>query len=112
MKSELLHQRIDVYGKTEITNELSEKDYIYTKINSVWAEITPVGASVIGAIKNTEGNYNYSNMTYKIVIRSKSIPNLSKDMYFIHNGLRYDISYFNPSKRRDSIEIMCNLVVE
>lgn len=104
-----LNNRIDVYGKILYENELGEKDYTYEKIKSVWAEITPSGAS----IRNGEANTIYSDISHKIVIRSNAINNLSNDMYFIFKNQRYDIKYFNPNyKYRDRIEIICSLVVE
>jgi len=107
--SERLTNRIDVYGNVEFENELLEKDYKFNKIKSVWSEIT-TGS---GMLKSLPGNTSYANISHKITIRSKSIPNLTKDMYFIFKGQRYDIQYFNPSyKYQDSVEIFCSLVVE
>lgn len=107
--AERLTNRIDVYGKIEFKNELEEKDYKFDKIKSVWSEI----ATGSGMLRTLPGNMSYANISHKITIRSKSIPNITNDMYFIFKGQRYDIQYFNPSyKYQDSIEIFCSLVVE
>ncbi len=105
-----LNQRIDVYGKCEhpIQNELGENDFVFEKKKSVWAEIRPQK----GAEKELVGNILYSEITHKIVIRSKAISKLSNDMYFDYQGQRYDILYFYPNyKSRDNVEIYCKLVV-
>lgn len=104
-----LNNRIDVYEKVPFENELGEKDYTYTKTKSVWAEITPGS----GSVNNEQGNMISANVSHKIIIRSNSIPGLTNDMYFIFKGQRYDIKYFNPNfKYKDTIEIMCELVIE
>lgn len=109
--SDILRNRIDVYTKAETTNLLGEKEYNYTKLKSVWAEIT-VGASGSG-VKDGEAKIVYADVSHKIVVRTKSIPSLSNDMYFIYKGQRYDIKYFEPNyKYQDSINILCSLVVE
>lgn len=104
-----LSSRIDVYSKIEVKNELDEDDHIYSKLKTVWAEISPQG----GSLKQGQANTNYADISHKIVIRLNSISNLSNDMYLMFKGQRYDIKYFNPNyKYKDRIEIMCSLVVE
>lgn len=105
-----LRNRIDVYGKVEIINELEEKDWEYQKTKSIWSEILPTN----GVMKTTEDNSKYADISHKITIRTNSIPNLTDDMYFIYqNKLRFDINYFQPNyKYNDSIEIFCSLIVQ
>lgn len=104
-----LNCRIDVYGKTEAINALNEKEYGYTKIKSVWAEVIPQG----GILRDGEINTQHANISHKITIREKAIKDLKNDMYFMFKNQRYDIEYFNPNyKLGDRIEIFCNLVVE
>lgn len=103
-----LNNRIDVYGKVEFINELTEKDYRYEKIKPIWSKIIALN----GAVKDGEGNSQYADITHRITIRVGAIE-LTKDMYFIYKGQRYDIKYFNPNyKYKDRIEIMASLVVE
>lgn len=107
--SKRLNCLIDVYGKTQIENELGEVDYDYSKLKSVWSGILPTG----GTLKTTEGNYIYAEVSHKITIRANAIPNLTNDMYFMYKGQRFDIKFTQPNyKYKDSIEIMCGLVVE
>jgi len=104
-----LNCRIDVYGKVETINVLKEKEYDYSKLKSVWAEIIPQN----GNLQSSEVNVKYANISHKITIREKAISNLRNDMYFMFKEQRYDIEYFNPNyKLGDRIEIFCNLVVE
>lgn len=104
-----LRNRIDVYGKKPITNELDEEDFEFGKIKSIWSEIIPTG----GSLKTGEGNTIYASVTHKITVRSKAIPNLTNDMYFMYKGQRFDINFFQLHyKFNDCIEIMCNLVVQ
>ncbi|QHI73787.1 phage head completion protein [Aminipila terrae] len=107
--SSRLNCRIDVYGKKDYINALGEDDYIYEKLKSIYAEITPSGGSLLSG----EGNTTHADISHKFVIRSNSISNLSNDMYFIFKAQRYDIKYFNPNyKYRDRIEIFCSLIME
>ncbi len=107
--SSRLNCRIDVYGRKDFINSLGEDDYEYEKLKSVWAEITPSGGSLLSG----EGNTTYADISHKFVIRSKAIPNLSNDMYFMFKQQRYNIKYFNPNYRyRDSIEVFCSLIME
>ena len=104
-----LNSKMDVYSKTAFENELGETDYIYNKLQSVWAEILPTG----GSNKNLPPNEEYAEISHKITIRAGAIKDLANDMYFMYQGQRYDIKYFQPNyKFKDSVEIMANLVVE
>lgn len=104
-----LNSRIDVYKATIGTNELGEKDCVYTKLKSVWAEIYPIN----GSTQNGEGNTIYVESSHKITIRNNAVSDLTNDMYFMFKGQKYEIVYFNPNyKNRDSVEIMSRLVIE
>jgi len=107
--AERLTNRIDVYGKVKYINELDEIDYRFEKFKSIWSEIVATG----GTLKTGRGDTIYANVTHKITVRNKAIPNLTNDMYFMYQGLRYDIEFFEPNyKYKDAITIMCNLVVQ
>ena len=107
--AERLTNRIDVYGKVKYINELDETDYKFDKIKSVWSEIVATG----GTLKTGQGDTIYANVTHKITVRNKAIPNLANDMYFMYQGLRFDIEFFEPNYRyKDCIEIMTTLVIQ
>lgn len=104
-----LNCKVDVYGKKQVENELGELDYDYGKIKTVWAEIIPQG----GNVKSLAGDVSYAQISHKITVRAKSITDLANDMYFMYQNQRYNIKYYQPNyKKKDSIEIMCELVVE
>ncbi|EDT74837.1 phage head completion protein [Clostridium butyricum] len=104
-----LKNKIDVYGKTLLENTLKEKYYGFGKIKSVWCNIAPQS----GMIKTLEGNYEYAEMSYKIIVRNNSIPKLDNTMYFIYKNQKYSIKYFQPDfKNKNRIEIFCKLVME
>lgn len=107
--SNRLRNQVDLYGKIKIENELGEVDYDFAKIKSIWAEITPQTGRTVTVV----GNVEYEEVTYKFVVRAGAIPKIENSMYFMFKGQRYDINYFNPNyKYRDTIEIICKLVME
>jgi len=107
--SKRLNCKIDVYAKVEFENKLKEKDYKYEVLKSVYSEIIPAG----GSMKSLQGGEDYADVTHKITIRNNSIPGLTNDMYFMYKGQRFDINFTQPNfKFKNSIEIMCNLVVQ
>lgn len=104
-----LRNRIAVWDKVEIENELHEDDFEWQEVKKIWSEIIPVN----GVEKTTQANALYANVTHKITIRTKSITGLNKDMYFVYDGQRFDIQYFQPHyKYRDCMEIYCNWRIE
>jgi SPP1 family predicted phage head-tail adaptor len=107
--SSRLNCRIDVYGKVKVINNLNENEYKYDILKSVWADVIPQN----GNLQSSEVNVRYANVSHKITVRKNAIPNISNDMYFVFQGQRYDIEYFNPNyKYNDRIDVFCNLVVE
>lgn len=107
--SKRLNCKIDVYGKVPFENKLGEKDYKDGYIKFVFAEILPTG----GTVKTTEGDSIYAEVSHKITVRNNSIPGLIENMYFMYKGQRFDIKFMQPNyKYKNSIEIMCNLVVQ
>lgn len=100
--------RLEVWGNVAFENELAEKDYKPEKIKSIWCEIIPI----TGYTQNKEGGQDNSVTKFKIKVRDKAIINLSKDMFFMFKGQKYDIDYFIPNfKTRNEIEIFCTLEV-
>lgn len=107
--SERIKNRVDVYSRMAFTNEYGEIDLKYSKIKSLWAEITPQSGREV----TYKGNTVYADISHKFTIRSNALPGITHDTYFIFKNQRYDIKYFNPNyKYNDSIDIYCSLVVE
>ncbi len=104
-----LNNKIALYEKVQVVNELGEKDYQYQKIKTIWAEIVPQS----GNEKTGQCNSIFAEISHKFTVRAKAIYSLSNDMYFVFEGQKYDIKYFQPNyKYHDRIEIFCKLVVE
>lgn len=102
-----LKNKIALYGKVPVRNELGEDDFRFDFIKNVYGEIIPTG----GSNAPTEGDTTQATTSHKITIRTGSIDQLTNDMYFVFKNQRYDIEYFNPNyKYRDSIEILVKLI--
>ena len=104
-----LKNKLALYGKTIILNELGEDSFDYDVIKyPIFAEILPQG----GRKEQEQGNTTQAITSHKITIRSNSIDNLKNDMFFVYQNQRYDIEYFNPNyKYNDSVEISATLIV-
>lgn len=102
-----LRNRLTIYSKQPIINELGEDDFEYTPLKTVWGEILNWG----GSNTQTAGNTTTEQTSHRIIIRSNAVKELTDDMFFTHKGIRYDIEYFNPSfKKNDFIEILAKRV--
>ena len=104
-----LRNKLDVYEKTQVENELGEIDTEYAKTKSIFGNIVP---DKFSGKNGTETVIEYAETTHRIFCRKKSlIPTV--DMYFIYDGLRYDILYFQPDfKNGDYWEIMAKVKYE
>ena len=103
-----LRFRVDLYGLGPFVNELGEDDLDYAKVKTLWADINVVS----GAQKEAPGNSVFAEVTHKITVRIEAAREITTDMYFIHQGQRYDIKYFYPHyKHRDRMELYCRLEV-
>ena len=102
-----LRTKLKLYGKgIPFINDLGEDDFKEGFIKIVYGEVVPTG----GVNTSTQADSTQAVTTYKITIRSKSIDQLSDDMYFVYKNQRYDIEYFNPNyKFQDSIQIITKL---
>lgn len=111
MNAGRLRNKIDVYAKTKTTNVLGQTDFEYTFLKSVWVEIAINNKG--NREKENVGNTTFTETSFKISLRKSAIPNLSRDMYFMYQGQKYDIEYFIPHfKNKDIVEVYCKLVME
>jgi len=105
-----LKNKIDIYSKVEFINEVGEKDFRYEKTKSVFANITSEKSS--GSVCNNGTTITCMEITHKFIIRKLSL-NLVRDMYFMYQGLRYDIVYFQVDFNSNEYwEIMCKVKFE
>ena len=106
MKINSLNNRIDVYSKQQIENELGELDYDYSKLKTIWASIKPT----TGNFKTGDGNIIQVDVKFKITIRTDSLKELTNDMYFIYQGKKYSVDYYIQNfEKKDSTDIYCTV---
>jgi len=113
-----LNKRIEIWGKTEIENELGETeienelgetDYTEAKIKTIWAAIIPQTAS----LQKGQVETILSNTTHKIICRYNAGKDIKQDMFIMFNGHRFDINYIlNPYFKNESLEIFASEVIE
>lgn len=109
MKLGELRHRIDIYGKTQVENELGELDYVYEKIKTIWAAIIPQTAS----LQKQQIETIVSNTTHKIIVRYGAGKDITQDMYIMFRNKRFDIKYIlNPYFKNEFLEIFCVEVIE
>ncbi len=99
----------ELWGKIAIKNKLNENDTEDAKIKNIWCNILPQGAGI-----SSEGDIvEKVNHTHKIKVRTLSIKEPKKDMFFMYKGLKYEIKYWNPDfKNNNFLDIFCKLILE
>ena len=89
-----LRQRIDVYQMCE-TTQGRETDFIPQKTGTI------------------PGESIQAEVTHRVTIRAKAIPELSPEMWLVCEGLRLDVLYFYPIYNRPGwTEIFCKAVLD
>lgn len=102
-----LRNKLTLYAKQPSFNELGEDTFKYVPVGTMYGEIITWGGSNAQKV----GNTTQSSTSHRLTIRSKSVRELSNDMYFVYKDQRYDIEYFNPNyKYDDSVEILIKLI--
>jgi SPP1 family predicted phage head-tail adaptor len=103
-----LRHKIDLWGMTEIENELLEIDFKEGKIKSIHAEIIPQ----TGSLSNRQGvDTILTNVTHKIIVRYNSGKDITESMWFIYRGHRFNIRFIlNPYFSNEQLEIFCEEV--
>ncbi|MGE4272064.1 MAG: phage head closure protein [Desulfitobacterium sp.] len=104
-----LRHRVDIYGKTQIVNELDEIDYTYNKLKTIWAAIIPQ----TGKLQAQQANTILSNVTHKIIVRYGAGKDITQDMYIMFRQKRFNVRYIlNPYFKNVTLEIFCEEVIE
>ena len=94
----------DVYHMIDTTNELGENDKKPELFKKAYCEIVPLNSSVKNGEANTENNQHQ----FKFTFRRKSIQGIKKDWFFLFEGLKYEVIYFNRDfKDNQFIEVFC-----
>lgn len=99
-------KKVEVWGKLEKTNELLEKDFSPGLIKKVYLELIPM----TGTQTSQAGNTKVSGTTHKLKGRYMSCRSIKEDMWFIRNGVQYDIKFIlNPFDANKELEFFCEV---
>ena len=99
-----LRHLVEVYGMSTTTNSLGENDTTPELLKRAYCEILPLNSSV----KNGEAGTEENQHQFKFIFRLKSVPGIKKDWFFIYEGLKYEVIYFNRDfKDNQFIEVFC-----
>ncbi|MGB6129675.1 MAG: head-tail adaptor protein [Psychrilyobacter sp.] len=105
-----LNQRVELWGMTDVENELGEVDRIGTKIKDIWCKILPKHGKIskIGSTDIEEVNLN-------LIIRCRklSVKNPSIDMFFKKGNQKYQVIDWIPDLKNNSfLEFFCGVTYE
>ncbi|MCF0163232.1 MAG: head-tail adaptor protein [Fusobacterium necrophorum] len=104
-----LRHLVEVWHLKNFKNELGENDKEPRLLKKAYCEIVPQNSSVKVGQAETESNEHQ----FKFTFRRKSIPNVQKDWFFLYEGLKYEVIYFNQDfKDNQFIEVFCKRVEE
>lgn len=99
-----LRHLVGVYQMKVLVNDLGENDTAPELLKRAYCEILPLNSSVKNGEANTENNQHQ----FKFTFRRKSIQGIKKDWFFLFEGLKYEVIYFNRDfKDNQFIEVFC-----
>lgn len=99
-----LRHLVGVYQMKVLVNDLGENDTTPELLKRAYCEILPLNSSVKNGEANTENNQHQ----FKFTFRRKSIQGIKKDWFFLFEGLKYEVIYFNRDfKDNQFIEVFC-----
>ena len=99
-----LRHLVEVYHMINNPNELGENDTTPELLKRAYCEILPLNSSV----KNGEANTEINQHQFKFTFRIKSIQGIKKDWFFLFEGLKYQVIYFNRDfKDNQFMEVFC-----
>ncbi|SDZ19276.1 phage head-tail adaptor, putative, SPP1 family [Tindallia californiensis] len=101
--------RVDVYAKGNKTNELMETKHEFTKVDSMWAKVIPQ----TGKLQNQQTETVLANVSHKVEVRYQAGKNITREMYLMCRGERFDIKYIlNPYMKNEFLEIFCQQIIK
>ena len=99
-----LRHLVEVYQMKVLVNDLGENDSVPELLKRAYCEILPLNSTVKNGEANTENNQHQ----FKFTFRRKSIQGIKKDWFFLFEGLKYEVIYFNRDfKDNQFIEVFC-----
>lgn len=105
-----LNQRIELWGMTDIENEIGEVDRVGKKIKNIWCKILPQHGK-----RSKIGNTDLEEITLSLKIRCRklSVKNPSIDMFFKKENQKYQVIDWIPDLKNNSfLEFICEVVYE
>lgn len=104
-----LRHLVEVYQMKVLVNDLGENDTAPELLKRAYCEILPLNSTVKNGEANTENNQHQ----FKFTFRRKSIQGIKKDWFFLFEGLKYEVIYFNRDfKDNQFIEVFCIRIEE
>ena len=104
-----LRHFVEVYHTIETENELGENEKKPELFKKAYCEIIPLNSTVKNGEANTEANQHQFKFTFRI----KSLSGLNKDWFFLFEGSKYEIIYYNRDfKDNQFTEVFCNRIEE
>jgi len=99
-------KKVEVWAKVSKTNTLNEKDYLDSKLRTVYLEIVPM----TGSLTSEAGNTKVSGTTHKLKGRYISCKLIKDDMWFVFKGQKYNIKFIlNPFEANKELEFFCEV---
>ena len=99
-----LRHLVEVYQMKVLVNDVGENDTVPELLKRAYCEILPLNSTVKNGEANTENNQHQ----FKFTFRRKSIQGIKKDWFFLFEGLKYEVIYFNRDfKDNQFIEVFC-----
>jgi len=105
-----LKNKVELWGMTDNKNILGETERTAGKLKDLWCKVTPKTGKV-----NKMGNTDVEEIEFSAVIRCRklSIKEPSIDMFFMKNGIKYEVVYFLEDMKNNSfLEFLCKIIYE
>lgn len=104
-----LRHHVEVCGMVKIQNELGENGTKAQFLKKAYCEIVPQNSSIKPLPAEAESNEH----SFKFLFRKKSVQGIKKDWFFLYEGMKYEVIYFNRDfKDNQFIEVFCKRVEE
>lgn len=104
-----LKNKVKIYGGTEVTNSVGEKDVENVLLASVWCDIVPKSGKVTDI---PSAAARYETVTHEMTFRRSAQRYLRAENYVMHGKTRYDIEYVMPHfNMPDRVVAYCREVI-
>ncbi len=106
LASELRH-RLTVYQRVATIKD-GEDRYTYEEAGRVWGSLCVSR----GVLESLAGGMERPDVTHRLLLR-RGACHLATDTYFMYQGQRYDVLYWQPYyKKPDRVEVLLRMVIE